>query len=139
MPLPPFTESGDLPPGVHRATLPEALQRFGTGSPQRKVMALRLERIYRLARATGHLGRVVVFGSLVTANPEPLMWPSSPVGRGCSSITPPPKRISGRACSGCAGWPLSGANRRPSSTGRSNAMAVSEALSRFSRRHHDCQ
>jgi len=71
VPLPPFTESGDLPPGVHRATLPEALQRFGTGSPHRKVMALRLERIYRLARATGHLGRFVVFGSFVTANPEP--------------------------------------------------------------------
>ncbi len=66
-----FTESGDLPPGVHRATLAETLERFGTGLPRRKVMALRLQRIYRLARATGHLARFVVFGSFVTAKPEP--------------------------------------------------------------------
>jgi hypothetical protein len=30
-----------------------------------------LDRIYRLALATGHLARFVVFGSFVTANPEP--------------------------------------------------------------------
>jgi len=34
-------------------------------------MALRLERIYRLAWATGHLARFVVFGSFVTAKLEP--------------------------------------------------------------------
>lgn len=71
MPLPPFTASGDLPAGIHRATLRETLDRFGTGSPKRKVRALRLERIYRLASKTGHLARLVVFGSFVTAKPEP--------------------------------------------------------------------
>ena len=30
MPLPPFTATGDLPPGIHRATLAEVLERFGT-------------------------------------------------------------------------------------------------------------
>jgi hypothetical protein len=35
VPLPPFTASGDLSPGVRRATLSEVLERFGSGSPQR--------------------------------------------------------------------------------------------------------
>jgi hypothetical protein len=29
MPLPPFNESGDLPPGVHAATLEQVVGRFG--------------------------------------------------------------------------------------------------------------
>jgi hypothetical protein len=32
---------------------------------------MRLERICRLAQSTGQLGRFVVFGSFVTAKPEP--------------------------------------------------------------------
>jgi len=71
VPLPPFTASGDLPPGVYRATLSEVLERFGSGSPQRKMIGLRLERIYNVARATGHLARCVVFGSFVTAKHAP--------------------------------------------------------------------
>lgn len=71
MPLPPLVGGGDLPPGVHRATLRETLERFGTASPQRRLIALRLERIHRLASATEHLARFVVFGSFVTAKPEP--------------------------------------------------------------------
>ena len=71
MPLPAFTNSGDLPPGVHRATLREALERFGTGSPRRQVMALRLEGLYQLAMTTGHVARFVVFGSFVTDKAEP--------------------------------------------------------------------
>lgn len=57
---PPFTEGGDLPPGVHRATLRETLERFGVASVRRKVIALRLERIDQLARDTGQLARLVV-------------------------------------------------------------------------------
>lgn len=71
MSLPPFDTSGDLPPGVHAITLREALARFGVGSAQRKAVALRLDRIYQLARTTGHLARFVVFGSFVTDKPEP--------------------------------------------------------------------
>jgi hypothetical protein len=66
-----LTESGDLPPGVHPATLELILTRFGAGSARRRVMAGRLERIYRLAQATDHLVRFVVYGSFVTAKPEP--------------------------------------------------------------------
>lgn len=71
MSLPPFTGVGDLPPGVHRASLREVLDRFGTGSRQRMAVAERLERVYRLVRATGHLARFVVFGSFVTDKVEP--------------------------------------------------------------------
>jgi hypothetical protein len=71
MPLPPFTVQGDLPPGLHRATLRAVLERFGSGSPQRMLLSLRLERVYNVAWATGHLARCVVFGSFVTAKPFP--------------------------------------------------------------------
>ena len=35
------------------------------------MIAQRLERIDQLARDTGHLARIVIFGSFVTAKPEP--------------------------------------------------------------------
>ena len=71
MPLPPFTVHGDLPPGIHRATLAAVLERFGSGSSQRMLVGLRLERIDNVAWATGHLACCVVFGSFVTAKPIP--------------------------------------------------------------------
>ncbi|MBI4840145.1 MAG: hypothetical protein HY803_03565 [candidate division NC10 bacterium] len=71
MPIPPLTDNGDLPLGVHPASLREVLDRFGGGSPQRKAVALRLERIYEVARTSGHLARFIVFGSFVTDAPEP--------------------------------------------------------------------
>jgi hypothetical protein len=71
MPLPFFNDNGDLPPGIYRATLSETLNRFGTGSLQRRLIAKRLERIYRLALSTGHLFCFVVFGSFITAKQEP--------------------------------------------------------------------
>jgi hypothetical protein len=69
--LPAFNEAGDLPPGVHRATLPEVLERFGQGSAQRCAVAERLNRVFRLAASTARLARFVVFGSFVTAKAEP--------------------------------------------------------------------
>jgi hypothetical protein len=68
--LPEF-EGEDLPPGVHRATLRETLDRFGDQTPARQVIGLRLERVWRLAVDTGHLARLVVFGSFVTTKPRP--------------------------------------------------------------------
>ena len=47
------------------------LDRFGAGSAQRKAVALRLARIYRIAQTSGHLARFVVFGSFVTDRPDP--------------------------------------------------------------------
>jgi hypothetical protein len=71
MPLPPFNQNGDLPLGIHRITLSEVLECFGTGSSQRKVIAKRLERIYRLALSTGHLAHFIVFGSFITSKENP--------------------------------------------------------------------
>src|SRR5262245_37116608 len=71
MALPAFNEEGDLPPGVHCATLPEVLARFGQGSVQRRAVADRLKRIYQLVDSTGTLTRFVFFGSFVTAKEQP--------------------------------------------------------------------
>lgn len=71
MAIPDFTTTGDLPMGVHQASLAEALFRLGTGSKRRRHLALRLERVFRLASDTGHLGRFIVFGSFVTTKREP--------------------------------------------------------------------
>lgn len=69
--LPTFRESGDLPVGVHRATLGRVIERFGSGSPQRVAVASRLVRIHELAMQTGQVRRFVVFGSFVTAKAAP--------------------------------------------------------------------
>jgi len=71
VPLPRLTENGELPLGVHLASLREVLDRFGVGSDQRKALALRLGRVHRVAQATGHLARFVIFGSFVTSKSEP--------------------------------------------------------------------
>ena len=70
MALPAFNKEGDLPPGVHSATLREVLERFGQGSVQRCAVAERLTRVYQLVTSTGQLARFVVFGSFVTAKDE---------------------------------------------------------------------
>ena len=71
MPIPEFNETGDLLTGVHEASLGETATRFGTGSDRRKLLALRLERIHKIASQTGCLARFVVFGSFVTDKREP--------------------------------------------------------------------
>jgi uncharacterized protein DUF6932 len=48
-----FDKNGDLPVGIHRGTLSEVLQHFGTGSVQRRLMGQRLERIYKLVLSQG--------------------------------------------------------------------------------------
>jgi hypothetical protein len=68
---PEFNDMGDLPPGVHQATIAEVIRHFGTKTLQRQIVGRRLERIYNLARETGHLARFVVFGSFITAKPGP--------------------------------------------------------------------
>ncbi|MEW6753143.1 MAG: hypothetical protein AB1505_19515 [Candidatus Latescibacterota bacterium] len=71
MALPELTETGDLPPGVHPATLPEVLHRFGTGSGRRQSLGRRLQRVHEVALSTGHLARFVVFGSFITSKTAP--------------------------------------------------------------------
>ena len=71
MPLPDFTPSGELPEGVHQATIDEVIARFGSGTSQREAVTARLERIYQLAQNTDKLQRLIIFGSYITAKPEP--------------------------------------------------------------------
>jgi hypothetical protein len=68
---PDFESNGDLPLGIHQATISEVLQHFGTSTLQRQVVSSRLERIYNLARSTGQVARFVIFGSFITAKPTP--------------------------------------------------------------------
>lgn len=69
--LPEFNEHGDLPEGVLPVSFDELIARFGTGTAQRQEVTARLRRIYNLARGTGALDRLIVFGSYVTDKPEP--------------------------------------------------------------------
>lgn len=71
MPIPIFDSYGDLPVGVHRATLVEVLERFGKGTSQRELVTSRLTRVYELAQQTGKLERFIIFGSYITTKPEP--------------------------------------------------------------------
>ncbi len=71
MPIPDFESNGDLPVGLHQATLDEVLTRFGTSTGQRQDVTQRLIHIYTVAKATGQLKRFVIYGSYITAKPKP--------------------------------------------------------------------
>jgi hypothetical protein len=71
MGLPDLTASGDLPPGLHRATLDEVIARFGGGTIERQEATDRLSELVRLVRTTGKLVRLLVFGTYVTSEPRP--------------------------------------------------------------------
>jgi hypothetical protein len=66
-----FDDNGDLPVGIHQGKIDEVLRHFGTGRIQRRLVGQRLERIFRLAESTGHVARFIVFGSFITAKPDP--------------------------------------------------------------------
>src|SRR5262249_33697958 len=68
--IPPFRDDGYLPEGVYVATLPEVMFRFGTSSPRRRRLALRLKRWVELVAAVG-CSRLLVDGSFVTFKAEP--------------------------------------------------------------------
>lgn len=71
MTLPAFNDEGDLPPGVHTATLAEVLARFGSANAARRIIGKRLQHIHEAANSTGYLARLFVYGSFVTDKPEP--------------------------------------------------------------------
>lgn len=68
---PAFDNNGDLPIGIHQATLTEILQHFGTGTEQRELIGQRLEHIFRLAHSTRQVAKFIVYGSFVTIKPSP--------------------------------------------------------------------
>ena len=71
MALAAFNSVGDLPPGLHRASLEEVTIRFGGGTSQRGEATATLVQVMRLAQRTGKLDRLIVFGSYVSNKPAP--------------------------------------------------------------------
>lgn len=68
--IPPFEDSGFLPPGVHPATLAEIEARFGHGSDLRRVQMESVRWMVGLAVRAG-VQRIVLNGSFVTDIMEP--------------------------------------------------------------------
>ena len=68
--IPPFTDLGKLPPGVHPATLAQVAARLGTGSELRRAQVQSLQWMIDLARRAG-VSRIILNGSFVTDTMEP--------------------------------------------------------------------
>jgi hypothetical protein len=71
MALPDLDSPGSLPPGLHAASLGETLRRFGIGSEARQRQAELLRQVVEAATLYPTIKRVLVWGSFVTAKPEP--------------------------------------------------------------------
>lgn len=68
---PEFNENGDLPVGIHQATLQDIIEHFGKGSFQRSIVATRLHRIHSLVVETEQVSRFIIFGSFVSDKRNP--------------------------------------------------------------------
>ncbi len=64
--LPAFDPDGNLPKGVHRAVADEVLGRFATPTARRQWLGERLRDLLALAKSTGKLERLFLWGSFVT-------------------------------------------------------------------------
>jgi len=68
--IPDFRDDGYLPDGIHTSTEADVTFRFGSSSPRRRRLILRLRRWLELARLTD-VRRFLIDGSFVTAKEEP--------------------------------------------------------------------
>jgi hypothetical protein len=68
--IPPFNELGNLPPGVHPATLDEIADRFGTASELRRVQMESIHWMVDLAKQA-EVSKIVLNGNFVTDIIEP--------------------------------------------------------------------
>ena len=68
--IPAFRSDGYLPEGLHLASEAEVTFRFGSSSPRRRRVVLRLRRWVELARST-RARRLVIDGSFVTDKRDP--------------------------------------------------------------------
>lgn len=71
--IPPFDDTGDLPPGLHTATWVEFRTRFCrfVQSDRRPILCQQLERLVDDARASGIVTKILVGGSMVQITEEP--------------------------------------------------------------------
>jgi hypothetical protein len=68
--LPALDDDGHLPPGIHRCSVAELADRFGTGSEERETEIDELLQFIETARAAG-VRRLLVDGSFVTGKLAP--------------------------------------------------------------------
>lgn len=68
--LPAFDDYGNLPAGIHRCTVDELVERFGSGSDEREAEIAELLQMIAAARAAG-VSRLMVNGSFVTGKLAP--------------------------------------------------------------------
>ncbi|MBI1928463.1 hypothetical protein HYR99_30000 [Candidatus Poribacteria bacterium] len=71
MNLPELNASGYLEASIYLASLEEVLKRFGTGTPTRERQGNLLRLIVESARKYPTIKRVLLWGSFVSAKPEP--------------------------------------------------------------------
>jgi len=69
--LPALNSDGNLPEGVHLATEDEVFARFATPSARRQWLGEQLRSLLALAKSTGQLARVFLWGSFVTSKEAP--------------------------------------------------------------------
>jgi hypothetical protein len=69
--LPEFNQDGNLPEGIHSATEDEVVLRFATPSARRQWLGEQLRSLLALAKSTGQLARVFLWGSFVTSKEVP--------------------------------------------------------------------
>jgi uncharacterized protein DUF6932 len=71
VPVPDLEPAGCLPPGIHAASLAEVRARFGAGSAARQRQGELLRQVVEAAKDYPTIKRVLLWGSFVTAKPEP--------------------------------------------------------------------
>lgn len=71
MPLPELGSDGYLPPGIHAASMREVLARYAIHTPARERCGNLLRLIVGNAKSYPTIKRVLLWGSFVTAKPEP--------------------------------------------------------------------
>jgi hypothetical protein len=69
--LPALNSDGNLPEGIHLATEDEVFGRFATPSARRQWLGEQLRTLLALAKSTGQLARVFLWGSFVTSKEVP--------------------------------------------------------------------
>jgi len=69
--LPELNSDGNLPEGIYPATEEEVFLRFSTTSARRQWLGEQLRSLLSLAKSTGQLSRVILWGSFVTRKEVP--------------------------------------------------------------------
>jgi len=69
--IPEFNVDGDLPEGIYPASEEEFLGRFAVHSARRRWLGERLKEVFALAKSTGEIERIFVWGSFVTTKESP--------------------------------------------------------------------